>query len=148
MPPELLPADLVPVAELRALVAELLPAVVRAAWFAVIYCQVNRSCCSYLLPGQSQLLQLFPGSCCLVAVDLVAVDLVAELLPGGRAAAWWPSTWWPVPVFVFVSTWCPVFVIRWPRSHTLDPRAPVRVAWAVGRVARFAGPGSRALRHK
>ena len=149
MPPELLPADLVPVAELRALVAELLPAVVRAAWFAVIYCQVNRSCRSY------------SRSCCLVAVDLVAVDLVAELLPellpggrrpGGRAAAgaaaWWPSTWWPVPVFVFVSTWCPVFVIRWPGLQTLGPRALVRVAWAVGRVARFARPGPRAWRRK
>jgi hypothetical protein len=97
LPADLLPADLVPVAELRALVAELLPAVVRAAWFAVIYCQVNRSCCSYLLPGQSQLLQLF-----------------AQLLPGGRrpgagAAAWWPSTWCRscCLVFVFVSTWWP-----------------------------------------
>jgi hypothetical protein len=102
----------------------------------------------------------------LVAVALVAVALVAELLPellpGGRAAAgaaaWWP-TWWPsccrptwcrscCLVFVFVSTWCLVFVIRWPGPQTLGPRAPVRVAWAVGRVAGFAGPGPRALAPK
>ena len=48
-------------------------------------------------------------------------------------------------VFVFVFIRCPVFVIRWPRSQTLGPRALVRVAWAVGRVARFAGRAARGL---
>jgi len=42
----------------------------------------------------------------------------------------------------------PVFVIRWPGSQTLDPRALVRVAWAAGRVAWAAGPGPRAWRRK
>ena len=76
----------------------------------------------------------------LQAVDLVAVDLVLQLLQAVDLVAVDL-----VPVFVFVSTWCPVFVIRWPRSHTLGPRAVGRVAWAVGRVARFARRAARGL---
>ena len=83
-------------------VAQLLPvaawAVGRAAWFAVIRCLVNCSCCSYLLPGP-RCLDLVPVAAerCLVAAWWLPADLVAQLLP---VAAWSRSCC--LVVFVFV----------------------------------------------
>ena len=126
-------------------------AVGRAAWFAVICCLVtaaravicclvNCSCCSYLLPG-SRCLDLVPVAAdrCLVAAGRAGRAaaaggcLVAQLLPGR--------------VCVCVAGWS-VFVIRWPGSQTLGPRALVRDPWPGGRAAWSVATGPRGLRRK
>ena len=132
---------------------ELLPADLVAAARAAAWCSELRAIFQLRAAKLLHELQLFPGAAARPGGRAAAgrrpgARAAAGRRPGAgaRAAAWWPTwwpTWWPVPVFVFVFTRCPVFVIRWPRSHTLGPRALGRVAWAVGRVARFAGRAAR-----
>ena len=150
-------------------VAQLLPvaawAAGRAAWFAVIRwpltaaravirCLVNCSCCSYSLPAElvraawwlpsaAWSVVRVPGaggcrptwsrSCCLVPGPGAGGCLVAQLLPG-RVCVCDPGL--------------PVFVIRWPGSQTLGPRALVRDPWPACLAAWSVATGPRALGRK
>ena len=141
--------------------------VVRAAWFAVICwsitaalavicCLVNAAaaviCCqvraAWWLPSAAWSVVRGPWSACLVPVAaercLVAAGragraaaaggcLVAQLLPG-RVCVCDPGL--------------PVFVIRWPGSQTLGPRALVRDPWPACLAAWSVATGPRALGRK
>jgi hypothetical protein len=118
-------------------------AVGRAAWFAVICwsvtaaravicCQVSAAaaviCCqvraAWWLPSAAWSVVRVPGA---------GGCLVAQLLPG-RVCVCDPGL--------------PVFVIRWPGSQTLGPRALVRDPWPACLAAWSVATGPRALGRK
>ena len=139
-------------------VAQLLPvaawAVGRAAWFAVIRCQVTAALAVIRWSVTAALAVIrcrpLPGPRCLDLVPVAAERcLVAAGRPGRAAAAGGCLVAQLLPGRVCVCVaGRSVFVIRWPGSQTPGPRCLVRDPWPACLAAWSVAHGPRGLQRK